>query len=344
VIVSRHNVEPAEFQHAKLFVPKPKPAEPGVAMNPTTDGANVRLAQATAPDAASDASVMADPPKPATEQPTPAAEPSAAAPSVNEPKAAEATTAPVETVTPAADTKAADAVKPVETTDEPSTGAVKSIQPAAAETVPVAPPDLRKSVEAPPAPVKPVEVVPAAAPAPTPANDIIKPAPTVDPAKPVSPRTKTAVQPAKPAGQVAVFVSRKEKKIYVRQGNTPLFDMPITIDEPDQPLGTHVFTALQVTNDGASMRWNLMSIPTDPVAMMEDRGRGRKSKELPKPVVQVHSKPTSTAAEALDSIQFPQEAVDRISELLIPGSSLVISDAGTSHETGRGTEFIVLTR
>jgi hypothetical protein len=344
VIVTRHNVEPAEFQHAKLFVPKPKPTEPGVAMNPTTDGANVRLAQATAPDAASDASVMADPPKPATEQPTPAAEPSAAAPSVNEPKAAEATTAPVETVTPAADTKAADAVKPVETTDEPSTGAVKSIQPAAAETVPVAPPDLRKSVEAPPAPVKPVEVVPAAAPAPTPANDIIKPAPTVDPAKPVSPRTKTAVQPAKPAGQVAVFVSRKEKKIYVRQGNTPLFDMPITIDEPDQPLGTHVFTALQVTNDGASMRWNLMSIPTDPVAMMEDRGRGRKSKELPKPVVQVHSKPTSTAAEALDRIQFPQEAVDRISELLIPGSSLVISDAGTSHETGRGTEFIVLTR
>jgi hypothetical protein len=120
--------------------------------------------------------------------------------------------------------------------------------------------------------------------------------------------------------------------------------MPITIDEPDQPLGTHVFTALQATNDGAGMRWNLMSIPTDPVAMMEDRGRGRKSKELPKPVVQVHSKPTSTAAEALDRIQFPQEAVDRISELLIPGSSLVISDAGTSHETGRGTEFIVLTR
>jgi hypothetical protein len=160
----------------------------------------------------------------------------------------------------------------------------------------------------------------------------------------VAPRTKNAVQPAKPAGQVAVFVSRKEKKIYVRQGNAPLFDMPITIDEPDQPLGTHVFTAMQVTNDGAGMRWNLMTVPTDPVAMMEDRGRGRKSKEPPKPVVQVQHKPTSTAAEALNRIQFPQEAVDRISEILIPGSSLIVSDAGTSHETGRGTEFIILTR
>jgi hypothetical protein len=341
VIVSRHNVEPVEFQHAKLFVPKPKPPEPSVASTATTDGAHVRFAQAT-PDAAIDATVTADPPKPAAE----VTAPKNVEPNLVEPKAAE-TAAPAEATKPAEDMKAVDAVKPVETTDEPSTGTVKSIQPAAADTVPVAPPDLRKSVEAPPAPVKPPEVVPAAAPAPTqatPANEIMKPAPTVDPVKPVAPRTKNAVQPAKPAGQVAVFVSRKEKKIYVRQGNAPLFDMPITIDEPDQPLGTHVFTAMQVTNDGAGMRWNLMTVPTDPVAMMEDRGRGRKSKEPPKPVVQVQHKPTSTAAEALNRIQFPQEAVDRISEILIPGSSLIVSDAGTSHETGRGTEFIILTR
>jgi hypothetical protein len=38
-----------------------------------------------------------------------------------------------------------------------------------------------------------------------------------------------------------------------------------------------------------------------------------------------------------------QEAVDRIGELLIPGSSLVVSDTGLGLETGRRTEFIVLT-
>jgi hypothetical protein len=37
----------------------------------------------------------------------------------------------------------------------------------------------------------------------------------------------------------------------------------------------------------------------------------------------------------------PQEAVERISELLIPGSSLVVSDEGLGRETGRYTEFIV---
>jgi hypothetical protein len=91
-----------------------------------------------------------------------------------------------------------------------------------------------------------------------------------------------------------------------------------------------------------------MTIPTDPVATTEDRGGSRrhgKGKEAPKPVVQVPlQKPSMTATEALDRIQFPQEAVDRISEILIPGSSLVVSDTGISGETGKGTDFIVLTR
>jgi len=46
----------------------------------------------------------------------------------------------------------------------------------------------------------------------------------------------------------------------------------------------------------------------------------------------------------LDRIQIPQEALDRIGEILSPGASLVISDQGLGSETGEGTDFIVLTR
>jgi hypothetical protein len=46
---------------------------------------------------------------------------------------------------------------------------------------------------------------------------------------------------------------------------------------------------------------------------------------------------------ALDRIEIPQDAVDRISELLKPASSVIISDYGMSHETGKNTDFIVLT-
>jgi len=43
---------------------------------------------------------------------------------------------------------------------------------------------------------------------------------------------------------ISVFVSRKLSKLLVRQGFTPLFDVPVKIQNPEQPLGTHVFTAM----------------------------------------------------------------------------------------------------
>jgi hypothetical protein len=181
------------------------------------------------------------------------------------------------------------------------------------------------------------------APAETP--EVAKPAPVeVERPKPSAPAGKASENPAKRTGQVAVFVSRKEKKLYVRQGMIPVFEMPITIDEPDRPMGTHVFTALGPQADGSGMRWNLITVLSGPHKEAEKpRARNKKHGEPPKPVV-VESKTASTAAEALDRIQLPKEAVDRISEMLVPGSSLIVSDLGTSYETGRGTEFIILTR
>jgi hypothetical protein len=38
----------------------------------------------------------------------------------------------------------------------------------------------------------------------------------------------------------------------------------------------------------------------------------------------------------------PHAGVEHISEVLIPGSSFVLSDEGLGRETGRATEFIVL--
>jgi hypothetical protein len=175
------------------------------------------------------------------------------------------------------------------------------------------------------------------------AADPEKPAPTnVDPPKPLAPTGRQADQTLKRAGHVAVFVSRKERKIFVRQGFVPLFDMPVEISEPDRPLGTHVFTALGARSDGGGMRWNLLSIPTEARRVAETPRKGRKG-EAAKPVV-VESRAASTAAEALDRIQVPTEAMERIGELLVPGTSLVVSDQGISGETGRGTDFIVLTR
>jgi len=176
------------------------------------------------------------------------------------------------------------------------------------------------------------------------APEAVKPAPAeVDPPKPAAPGGKLATPPVKPAGHVAVFVSRKEKKIFVRQGFVPLFDMPVVIDEPDRPLGTHVYTAMGSRPDGSGMRWTLISLSPDN-RKAADNLRSRKKKGEPVKQVVVETRASSTAAEALDRIQIPAEAFDRIGELLGPGTSLVVSDQGISGETGRGTDFIVLTR
>ena len=48
------------------------------------------------------------------------------------------------------------------------------------------------------------------------------------------------------------------------------------------------------------------------------------------------------AKAALDRVSISQEAIDRISEVISPGSALIISDEAPSKETGKGTDFVVL--
>ncbi|MET0921928.1 MAG: L,D-transpeptidase family protein [Xanthobacteraceae bacterium] len=341
VIIAHGDATPVDFQHASLFQPRPKP-EPKVAALEPVDlkpARLVRMAEATT--TATDAGGMD-----VTRSAADAAKPAATA-VADDRKPTDAATAATEEPKPAGDgapvTKPAAPAQAAETApDDKATG---TVSPAGA-AVPVLPSELRKAVET-PQPSEPPKAAQAANPQTTPveaapaSNDPPKPELDVtDPFKPTPPRYKSADQPLKRNGQVAVFVSRKEKKIFIRHGFIPIFEMPITIDSPDQPLGTHVFTAMGFT-DGGGMRWNLISYPHEHGLVTEYQPRNRRSKEPPK-VVQ--SKPPSTAAQALDRIQMPPEAVERIAELLSPGSSLVISDEGLGRETGRMTEFIVLTR
>src|SRR2546430_5771843 len=342
VIVAHHELAPVEFEHPKVFAPKPKPPAPAIAMDGRTDARDVApaivLAQATIPDAAIDAIDAA-----------PQAEATAPAwPATDDRKAAQVAIPPVPMTGPGEDLVATEA-QPAQAGDDAKASDLPELIRSMEVAAPVAPSDAGDTPETPQSsePAAPAQMVPAVV-EPRPAeaapggSDVVKPAPTVDPAKPVAPPIKAAEQPIKRAGQVAVFVSRKEQKIFVRQGFVPLFDMPVVIDQPDQPLGTHVFTAMEVTDNGSGMRWNVMTVPTEPSASAEQRDARKKSKDAPKPAAR--SKPPATAAEALNRIQIPQEAADRIGEILIPGSSLVVSDEGLGPETGRYTEFIVLSR
>jgi lipoprotein-anchoring transpeptidase ErfK/SrfK len=155
---------------------------------------------------------------------------------------------------------------------------------------------------------------------------------------------ESAKDPMLRPGPISVYISRKTARLYVRKGFVEVFETPVTIAQPDRPLGTHVFTAL---NGKDGMRWNVASLPTERVVKkgkyVTTYVRGEKlRKELVPPQHEVM--PPGDPNEALDRITIPDQALARITELTTPGASLIVSDLAYSYETGNGTDFIVLTR
>ena len=157
-------------------------------------------------------------------------------------------------------------------------------------------------------------------------------APAVDKDRNVGPISKN-----RNVGPISVFVSRKLSKLFVRRGFTPLFDVPVTIRDPGESLGTHVFTLMKSQNEGAALRWTVVSMPEK----SPHKHLALKSRSLGKGSVEISLPSPDKANVALDRIEIPQDVVARVSQLLTPGSSLIVSDHGLSGETGNDTDFIV---
>ena len=97
----------------------------------------------------------------------------------------------------------------------------------------------------------------------------------------------------------------------MRRGFAATIEVPITIRDPDKPIGTHIFTAVARTDSG--LRWTAVTI---------DNG--------------------DDAKDALDRIGIPQDVLASLAPTAVPRSSLIISDEPPNRETNYRTEFIVV--
>jgi hypothetical protein len=88
-------------------------------------------------------------------------------------------------------------------------------------------------------------------------------------------------------------------------------EAPVTIRNPDKPIGTHVFTAM--ARNEAGLRWTAVTIDA-----------------------------ADDAKDALDRITIPQDVLDRIAPTALPRSSIVVSDEPLSRETNYRTEFVAV--
>lgn len=138
---------------------------------------------------------------------------------------------------------------------------------------------------------------------------------------------------------VSVLISRKTQRLYVRQAFEPVLESPVTILDADRPIGTHVFTAIERTNDDGNMRWTVVSLDDGRhggAVEPQVRARGDHARDVePMPTDPISAK------SALDRIVIPQDVLDRIAGIA-PRSSLIITDEALSSETGKGTDFVVL--
>jgi hypothetical protein len=132
---------------------------------------------------------------------------------------------------------------------------------------------------------------------------------------------------------ISVFISRKTQRLYVRQSFEPLFESGVTIRNPNVPIGTTLFTAIDYEGNTDELRWSALA--------MYPKQVHQRTAFSPRP-----SEPTRTdaaaAVAALDRITIPRDALDRINELVVPGSSLIVSDEEMSRETSKGTDFVVV--
>ncbi len=133
---------------------------------------------------------------------------------------------------------------------------------------------------------------------------------------------KAAIEAKLALEPVSVYISRATQKLYVRRNTHKpwadggeVFDstieVPVTIRDPDKPIGTHVFTAMAKSDAG--LRWTVVTI---------DNGDDAKA--------------------ALDRIAIPQDVLNRIAPTALPRSSIVVSDEPLSRETNFRTEFVAV--
>jgi hypothetical protein len=284
VIISPDDAAPVEFSHPALFVPNAK----AIAAAPPRAEALAREAD--------DAARTADEAK------------QAAATAAREAVSLTASLRKLEGLKRRADAELAFADKTLAAakTDQAKTRAEEAKQKAALKAA-----DATTQLDAAKADAKSkVDAAPAA-------KDAAKAAQAkkADTAKAAS-EAKLALEP------VSVYISRATQKLYVRRNTHKpwpdggeVFDAtieaPVTISNPDRPIGTHVFTAMAKNDKG--LRWTVVTI---------DNG--------------------DDAKDALDRITIPKDVLDRIAPTAVPRSSIIVSDEPLSRETNYRTEFVAV--
>jgi L,D-transpeptidase catalytic domain len=141
-----------------------------------------------------------------------------------------------------------------------------------------------------------------------------------------------SAQPGSPDGQaVSAVISTADKKIIVYQNGVPAFEDQVTLKQPDEPFGTHVFNLTGPSDDPTKLKWMAIDLGTDAVTDLgQDNGTPAQASAL-------------LYAATMGRIDVPEATARRWAALLRPGTTLVITDRPANAESYSAPGFTIMT-
>jgi hypothetical protein len=121
----------------------------------------------------------------------------------------------------------------------------------------------------------------------------------------------------------SILVSGGDSKAYLMVDGAVTFETPIKVNDPDKPLGTHLFSLIGPSPDGYSYKWTAFGLgghPQDGVT------------------VDLWSSSVLGRIEYLDA-----PGIRTVAHILHPGTTMVITDLAASPETRSAPDFTVIT-
>ena len=141
---------------------------------------------------------------------------------------------------------------------------------------------------------------------------------------------------------VSVLFSKKEGRVFIRQNWQEVYDAHITFKDPDRPIGTHLFIAVNGDADG-KLKWSAVSVPSK--ATSKDQPARKRSKNYTSADHASARGPQSdTASSALERVVVSDDVRERIAELVWVGAQVIVTDNARSDEMDGDTDIIVSTR
>ena len=122
-----------------------------------------------------------------------------------------------------------------------------------------------------------------------------------------------------PNGPLSILISGANRELFALQNGVEVTTSPVTLTDPQTPLGTHVFVL--AGQSGGQERWHVVSVGK-PAA-----GDGTAG---------------AAATAALQRVQIPSQASSALQPLLHPGATMVLTDLPATADTRSGKDFVIL--